>query len=93
MRQKKRKTTEKETRHQRRHDSLHCPRVKCNKFSKRHSGKTKQITNWSVSTFKGKLKFFRFKIVNYETRAFNRKTEIKPVPNLLNISLTKNNHF
>ena len=25
MRQKKRKTTEKETRHQRRHDSLHCP--------------------------------------------------------------------
>ena len=29
MRQKKIKTTEKETRHQRRHDSLHCPRVKC----------------------------------------------------------------
>ena len=29
---KKRKTTEKETRHQRRHDSLHCSRVKCNTF-------------------------------------------------------------
>ena len=27
-----------------------------------HSGKTKQMTNWSVSTFKGKLKFLRFKI-------------------------------
>ena len=26
MRQKKRKTTEKETRHQRRNDSLHCPK-------------------------------------------------------------------
>ena len=29
---KERKTTEKETRHQSRHDSLHCQRVKCNKF-------------------------------------------------------------
>ena len=29
---KERKTTEKETWHQSRHDSLHCPRVKCNKF-------------------------------------------------------------
>ena len=43
----------------------------------RHSGKTKQITNWSVSAFKGKLKFFRFKTVKYKTRAFNRKIEIK----------------
>ena len=75
MRQKKRKTMEKETRHQRRHDSLHCPRVKCN-FD-RLSGKTKQITNWSVSSFKGKLKFSRFKIVKYEIRAFKRKIEIK----------------
>ena len=32
MRQKKRKRTEKETQYQCRHDSLHCPRVKCNKF-------------------------------------------------------------
>ena len=35
MRQKKRKTTEKETRHQRRHDSFHCPKdtlVKPNKL-------------------------------------------------------------
>ena len=29
----------------------------------RHSGKTKQMTNWSTSAFKGKLNFFRFKIV------------------------------
>ena len=33
-------------------------------LKERHSGKTKQMTNWSVSTFKGKLKFFRFKLLN-----------------------------
>ena len=89
---KRDKTMEKETRHQRRHDSLHCPRVKCNWiFTGRHSGKNKQMTNWSVSTFKGKLKLFRFKIVKYKTRAFNRKIEIKQIPLL--ISLTANNHF
>ena len=62
-------------------------------LTERHPGKTKQKTNWSVSTFKGKLKFFRFKIVKYKTRAFNRKFEIKPIPSLLNIWLTANNHF
>ena len=62
-------------------------------LTERHSGKTKQITNWSVSTFKDKLKFFRFKIVKYKTQVFNRKIEIKPIPILLNISLTMNNHF
>ena len=45
--------------------------------------KTKQITNWSVSSFKGKLKFFRLKIVKYETQAFKREIEIKPIPILL----------
>ena len=30
-------------------------------LSGKHSGKTKQITNWSISTFKGKLKFYRYK--------------------------------
>ena len=38
------------------------------------------MTNWSVSTFKGKLKYFRYKIVKYKTQAFNRKFEIKPIP-------------
>ena len=33
-----------------------------------HSSKTKQMTNWTVSTFKGKLNFFRFKIVKYKIR-------------------------
>ena len=61
-------------------------------LTERHSGKTKQITNWSVSSFKGKLKFFRFEIVKYETRAFKRKIKIKPIP-ILFISLTANNHF
>ena len=44
-------------------------------LTERHSSKTTQMTNWSVSTFKGKLKFFRFEIVKYKTRAFNRKIE------------------
>ena len=55
--------------------------------TERHSGKTEQMTYWSVSTFKGKLKFIRFKIVEYKTRAFNRTFEIKAIPILLNISL------
>ena len=56
-------------------------------MTERHSGK--QITNWPVSSFKGKLKIFRFQIVKYETQAFKRKIEIKPIPILfilLNIS-------
>ena len=61
-------------------------------LTERHSSKTKQKTNWSVSTFKGKRKFFRFEIVQFKTRAFNRKIEIKPIPFVLN-SLTPNNHF
>ena len=81
MRQKKRKT-EKETQHRCHHDSFHC--------SRGHSGKTKQVTNWSVSSFKGKLKFFQFEIVEYETPAFKRKIEIKPIP-ILFISLTTKN--
>ena len=51
----------------------------------KHSGITKQMTNWSVLTFKRKLKLFRFIIVKYETQAFNRKFEIKPV--FISISL------
>ena len=62
-------------------------------LTERHCGKTKQMTNWSVSILKGKLKFFSFKIVTYKTRAFNRKFELKQIPTLLNVSLTANNHF
>ena len=51
------------------------------------------MTNWFVSTFKGKLKLFRFKIVKYKTRAFNRKIEIKLIPILLNILLATNSRF
>ena len=61
-------------------------------LTERLFGKTKQMTNWSVSTFKGKLKFFRFEIVKFKTRAFDRKIEIKPIPIVLN-SLTANNHL
>ena len=63
MRQKKEKTTEKETR-QSRFASLSGDEMQ-QILTERHSGKTKQMKNWSVSTFKGKLKFFRFKIVKY----------------------------
>ena len=42
-------------------------------LTERHYGKTKQTTNWSVLSFKGKLKFFRLKIVKYETRASKEK--------------------
>ena len=56
-------------------------------LTERHSGKTKKMTNWSVSTFKAKLKFFRFRIVKCKARTFNRKFEIKPIPILHNISL------
>ena len=33
-------------------------------LTERHSDKTKQMTNWSVSTFKCKLKYFHLKIFN-----------------------------
>ena len=62
-------------------------------LSVRHFGKAKQITNWSASTFKGKRKFYGYKIVKYKPRAFNRKIDIKPIPILLNISLASNNHL
>ena len=62
-------------------------------LTERHSGKTKQMINWSVLTFKGKLKFFCFKFVKYKTRALDRKFEIKLIPILLDISFTGNNHF
>ena len=58
-------------------------------LTERHSGKTKQMTNWSVTTFKGKLKIFRFKIVKCKTRTFNRKFEIKAIPILHNIIVVR----
>ena len=33
-------------------------------LTEKHSGKTKQMTNWSAPAFKGKLKFFRLKLLN-----------------------------
>ena len=61
-------------------------------LTERLSGKAKQKTNWSVSTFKGKRKVFLLELVKFKTRAFNRKIVIKLIPILLN-SLTSNNHF
>ena len=66
---------------------------KCNKFWQKDTlVKPNKRQNWSVSTLKGKRKFFRFEIVKFKTRAFNKKIEIKPIPIVLN-SLTANNHF
>ena len=39
----------------------------------RHSGKTKQMANWSVSIFKGRLKFFCFKVLKLELSTENLK--------------------
>ena len=53
----------------------------------RHSGKSKQMTNWSVSTFKGiKLKFSRFKIVKdiFTVVLANNKTHGKIVNKSIN---------
>ena len=45
-------------------------------LTERHSGKTKQTTNWSVSTFqdfKGKLKFYRLKLFNIKLELSTEK--------------------
>ena len=34
-------------------------------LKEKHSNKTKKMTHWSISTFKGKLKFFLFQILKY----------------------------
>ena len=65
MRRKKRKTTEKEIRHQRRHDSLHCRGEMQQVLTKTLMKPNKE--KQSVSTLKGKVKFFRFKIFKYKT--------------------------
>ena len=82
MRQKKRKTTERETRYKHRHDSLDCPKDTLVKPNKLQTGLSQPL---KVS--------LSYKIVKYKPRAFNRKIETKPILILLNISLTANNHF
>ena len=67
MRQKKRKTTENETRHQRHQDSLHCLRVKCNFDRKTLIKPNKFQTGLFYLSKVSLLKFFRFEIVKYET--------------------------
>ena len=56
-------------------------------LTEKHYGKTKQMTNRSVSTFKGKLKFFHFKIVKYIFTVVlgNSKTHGKIVCKSINI--------
>ena len=51
------------------------------------------MTNWSVSTFKGKLNFSVLKLLNIKHELSTEKVEMEPIPILLNISLTVNNHF
>ena len=77
------------TRHQSHHDSLYCPRVKCQKDTlvrpnKRQTGlfqPLKVIVNFSV-----------LKLLSLKLELSKEKIEIKPVSTLLN-SLTANNHF
>ena len=42
-------------------------------LTEKHSGKTKQMTNWSVSTFKDKRKFFRFNFLNIKLELSTEK--------------------
>ena len=47
-------------------------------LTERHSGETKQMTNWSVSTCKGKLTFFSvFKLLNIKLELSTEKFEKK----------------
>ena len=86
MRQKKRKTTEKETRHQRSHDSLHCPKDTLVKPNKLQTGLFQPL--------KVSLSFTVIKLLNINLELSTlRKTEKKPIPILLNIWLTAKNHF
>ena len=58
MRQKKRNTTENETRHKRLHDFASLSEVEAQQsLIEKQSGKNEQMTNWSVSAFKDKLIF------------------------------------
>ena len=63
MRQKKRKTMEKETRHHRRHDSLHCPRVKCN-FDRKTLVKPNKLQTGLFHPLKVGLRFSVLKLLN-----------------------------
>ena len=66
-------------------------------LTERHSGETKQMTNWSVSTCKGKLTFFFvLKLLNIKLELLTgnlKKKKKKTIPIFRNISLTANNHF
>ena len=42
-------------------------------LTERHSGKTKQKTNWSVSSFKGKRKFFISKLLSLKLELSTEK--------------------
>ena len=85
MRQKKRKTTEKETKHQRRHDSLHWQKGTLVKPNKLQTGLFQPL--------KASLSFTVIKLLNINLELLTEKYWIKPIPILLNISLTANNHF
>ena len=64
MRQKKRKTTEKETRHRRHHDSaLHCSRVKCN-FDRKTLVKPNKLQTSLFHPSKVSLNFSVLKLLN-----------------------------
>ena len=63
MRQKKRKTTEQETRHRRHHDSLHCSRVKCN-FDRKTLVKPNKLQTGLFHPSKVSLNFSVLKLLN-----------------------------
>ena len=70
---KERKTTEKEIRHQSRHDSLHCPRVKsvkCNKFWQKDT--LVKPSKWQTGLFQPSKLSLNFSVL----KLFNVKLEL-----------------
>ena len=71
-----------------------CPRVKCNTDFDRKT--LVKPNKWQTGLFqpsKVNLNFSVLKLLNVKLELSTEKFEIKPIPILLNISLTANNHF
>ena len=65
---------EKETRHQHRHDSLHCPRVKCN-FDKDTLVKPNKLPTGLFHPLKVSLSFTVLKLLNMKLELSKEKLQ------------------
>ena len=75
--EKEKKTTEKETRHKRSHDSLRCPGMKCNKFWQKDT--LVKLNKWKTGLFqpsKVSLNFSVLKLLNIYLKLFSEIVEL-----------------